>query len=121
MGLTESSKKCAIGLTEVQYLGYVIGHRVIKPQIDKIEAIQNWPKLLSTKQVRAFLGIIGYYLWFIPNFAGRSAPLTDLLKGKKSGMIRWNPQAKEAFQSLKSMLCGQPVLISPNFRKTFIV
>ncbi|CAJ0968777.1 unnamed protein product [Ranitomeya imitator] len=120
-GLTANPKKCAIGLTEARYLGYVIGRAVIKPQVNKIEAIQNWPKPLSSKQVRAFLGIIGYYRRFIPNFAGKSASLTDLLKGKKTVMVKWNPQAEEAFQSLKSALCGQPVLISPDFKKTFIV
>ncbi|XP_077118889.1 uncharacterized protein LOC143774964 [Ranitomeya variabilis] len=121
MMLTANPKKCVIGLTEARYLGYLIGRGVIKPQVNRIEDIQNWPKPLSTKQVRAFLGFIGYYLWFIPNFAGKSAPLTDLLKGKKMVMVRWNLQAEEVFQSLKSALCGQLVLVSPNFKKTFIV
>ncbi|CAJ0929639.1 unnamed protein product [Ranitomeya imitator] len=49
-GLTANPKKCVIGLTEDMYLGYVIGHEIIKPQVNKIEAIQNWPKLLNTKQ-----------------------------------------------------------------------
>ncbi|CAM2113820.1 unnamed protein product [Caretta caretta] len=42
-GLTANPTKCAIGLTEARYLGYIVGRGVVKPQLTKLEAIQNWP------------------------------------------------------------------------------
>lgn len=53
-GLTANPKKCSLGLEEARYLGYIIGRGVIKPQVNKIEAIQGWPRPSTTKQVRAF-------------------------------------------------------------------
>ncbi|XP_069615890.1 uncharacterized protein [Ranitomeya imitator] len=108
-------------MEEVRYLGYVVGRDEIKPQIHKVEAIQGWPQPLSKKQVRAFLGIVGYYRRFIPNFAMVAASLTDLFKGIKSPMAKWSPEAEMAFQGLKLALCKEPVLIAPNFSKEFVV
>lgn len=118
-GLTANPKKCTIGLEEAMYLGYTIGRGLIKPQLNKIDAIQNWPRPLNKKQVRSFLGIAGYYRRFIPNFASMAVPLTDLTKGKNSVMIKWTPEAERAFQSLKQALCSQPVLVCPDFHKPF--
>ena len=120
-GLTANPKKCAIGQEEARYLGYTIGRGVIKPQINKVEAIQNWPRPLNKKQVKAFLGLTGYYRRFIENFASIASPLTDLTKGKDSTMVKWTPEAEQAFQNLKQALCAQPVLVTPDFKKEFIV
>ncbi|CAM4501278.1 unnamed protein product [Lepidochelys olivacea] len=60
-GLTANPAKCAIGLAEAKYLGYIVGRGMVKPQLNKLEAIQNWPRLNRKKQVRAFLGVVGYY------------------------------------------------------------
>lgn len=120
-GLTANPKKCALGLEEARYLGYVIGRGIIKPQINKVEAIQDWPRPSTKKQVRAFLGILGYYRRFVPQFATMAAPLTDLTKGGKAVMVSWNPEAERAFQELKVALCNQPVLITPDFKKEFVV
>uniref|UniRef100_A0A803K005 Gypsy retrotransposon integrase-like protein 1 n=1 Tax=Xenopus tropicalis TaxID=8364 RepID=A0A803K005_XENTR len=120
-GLTANPKKCAMGLEEARYLGYVIGRGVVKPQVSKIEGIQQWPRPNSKKQVRAFLGIVGYYRRFVPNFASLASPLTDLTKGSKAGAVTWTPEAEEAFLNLKASLCRYPVLIAPNFKKEFLV
>lgn len=50
-----------------------------------------------------------------------AAPLTDLTKGGKAVMVSWNPEAERAFQELKVALCNQPVLITPDFKKEFVV
>ncbi|XP_040278263.1 uncharacterized mitochondrial protein AtMg00860-like [Bufo bufo] len=120
-GLTANPKKCSIGLEEVKYLGYIIGRGVVKPQVDKIEAIHYWPRPVNKKQVKAFLGITGYYRWFISNFAAIAVPLTDLTKGSGSLMVKWNYEAEEAFQTLKQALCSQPVLMTSDLRNEFVV
>lgn len=120
-GLTANPKKCCLAMEEVKYLGFIIGRGLVKPQLNKVEAIQNWPRPVNKKQVRAFLGITGYYRRFIPSFATIAVPLSDLTKGKQSNMVKWNPEAEDAFQKLKVALCTQPVLITPDFSKEFVV
>ncbi|CAM4511382.1 unnamed protein product [Lepidochelys kempii] len=59
--LKANPAKCAIGLAKAKYLGYIVGRGMVKPQLNKLEAIQNWHQLNQKKQVRAFLGVVGYY------------------------------------------------------------
>ncbi|XP_061495907.1 uncharacterized protein LOC133390739 [Rhineura floridana] len=67
-GLTIKAKKCQFGLKEVIYLGHKVGSGKITPLWSKVEAIQVWPIPLTNKQVRAFLGVAGFYRKFVRNF-----------------------------------------------------
>ena len=75
----------------------------------------------TKKEVRAFLGLAGYYRGFMPNFATVAAPLSDLTKKQASMKVKWNPAATEAFLTLKGYLCSAPVLLSPDFTKPFVL
>ena len=77
-GLTINPKKCSLAKKEVSYLGYVIGNGVIRPQVEKVEAIRSCTPPTTKKKVRSFLGLMGWYRRFIPNFSERSSPLSDL-------------------------------------------
>ncbi|CAM4619121.1 unnamed protein product [Caretta caretta] len=120
-GLTPNPAKCAIGLAEEKCLGYIVGRGMVKPQLNKLEAIQNWPRPNRKKQVQAFLGMVGYYRRFIPHFATRASPLTDLIKARGPDMVKWTDAAEKAFLDLQTALCSNPVLIAPDFNKEFIL
>lgn len=120
-GLTIRPDKCTLARTETQYLGYVLGHGVIRPQVGKVEAIKRAERPVTKKQVRSFLGLVGWYRRFIPSFSEQAYALTELTKKDKPNRICWTPDCEKAFQGLKSSLCTEPVLQSPDFEKTFIV
>ncbi|XP_024271038.1 alpha-(1,3)-fucosyltransferase 10-like [Oncorhynchus tshawytscha] len=79
-GLTANPKKCHLGLNEAEYLGYTIGSGLIKPQVERTRAIREWLLPWDKKGVRSFLGLTGYYRWFIPNYNTISTPLTNMTK-----------------------------------------
>ncbi|CAM4599644.1 unnamed protein product [Caretta caretta] len=120
-GLTANPAKCAIGLAKAKYLGYIVGRGMVKPQLNKLEAIQNWPWLNRKKQVQAFLGVVGYYRRLIPHFATRTSPLTDLIKARGPDMVKWTDAAEKAFIDLRTALCSNPMLKAPDFNKEFIL
>ena len=120
-GLTANPKKCRLGLRDANYLGYTIGRGCVKPQAGKAEAIREWPRPQTKKQVRTFVGLASYYRRFVPHFASLSAPLTDLTKSRLPDRIQWTEETEKAFQGLKEALCSGPVLVTPDFTKPLVV
>ncbi|GBM62092.1 Retrovirus-related Pol polyprotein from transposon 297, partial [Araneus ventricosus] len=113
---------CKFAQDHVKYLGHVVGNGFRSPTEAKIQSIQAFPTPKTKTQVRAFLGLVGYYSRYIPLYSVIAAPLTDTLKGKaKRGDIDWTEACEEAFQELKGKLIDKPVLYSPNFNREFIV
>ncbi|GFW29111.1 retrovirus-related Pol polyprotein from transposon 17.6 [Trichonephila clavipes] len=88
----------------------------------KVQTILDFPVPRTKTQVRAFLGIAGYYRQYIPMFSSLAAPLTELLKGKsKKGYINWTSECQESFVQLKEKLSTNPVLYAPDFKRQFIL
>lgn len=74
-GLTINTTKCSWAQTEVKYLRYLIGHSQIKPQVEKLKCIQNIQRPQTKKQVRSFLGLIGWYRPFYSPFCISGYPI----------------------------------------------
>jgi len=67
----------------------------------KVTIVLNWSEPTNIKQLRAFLGLIGYYRKFVKNYASIAAPLTKLLK---KDQFNWSVQATSAFNQLKKAI-----------------
>ncbi|XP_066509706.1 uncharacterized protein [Hoplias malabaricus] len=120
-GLTANPSKCHLAREEVSYLGYILGGGQIRPQVDKVEAVRATPQPNTKRRVRSFLGLVGWYRRFIPNFSTKAAALTDLTKKDMPQRVKWTETCEYAFKDLKNALCQEPVLASPDFSKPFIV
>jgi len=89
---------------------------VFVTQSNKAEAILNWQ---PPKNIRSFLGAVGYYRQFIPNYSSMSEPLCRLLK--KNSKFIWSSDQDLSFKFLKQKLMESPVLTFPNFNKPFLI
>ena len=72
--------KCEFGLTEMLYLGHIIGVDGVRVHEEKIRAIRDWPEPRNVTELRGFIGIFTYYRKFIKGFSQLAAPLTDLTR-----------------------------------------
>ena len=108
--LTVNMSKCQFGKSEVHYLGHVIGGGTVKPDPQKLEAVDNYPVPATKKEVRAFLGLSGYYRQFVPHFATIAEPLTELTKAKNPDKVKWSDRCERAFCKLKELLLTPPIL-----------
>lgn len=109
-GLTLNRRKCLIAVKEVRFLGYVVNAEGIRPNPDKLEAIQQFPRPENATQLRGFVGLASFYRKFVPGFAGIAAPLHSLLKKGADVRLDWTDRQEEAFEELKRLLTIAPVL-----------
>ncbi|KAL4100717.1 hypothetical protein QTP88_020751 [Uroleucon formosanum] len=111
--------KCEFLRREVNYLGHVITEDGVKPDRAKVECISNYPVPRNTKEVKAFLGLIGYYRKFIKDFSKKSKPLTNLLKQRQEFI--WTDLCQDAFMFFRRILTEEPLLQHPDFTNPFNV
>jgi hypothetical protein len=111
--------KCAFWLEEIQFLGHVLSAKGIVVDPIKVKDILEWKPPTTVHQVRSFLGLVGYYRRFIPDFSKLVKPITSLLKNDTK--FNWSSRCNEAFEQLKVLLTTAPVLAQPDIEKPFDV
>ena len=119
--LNARPSKCKIAMSTVDFVGHRVGGDCIEPRTALVESIKSYPRPETKKQVRSFLGLVGYYRKFIPNFSSRAAVLTDLTRAKSPTKIKWQDIHELAFQDLKRALHRPPILKPPNWNYEFIL
>ena len=121
-GLTVKPSKCLFGTDKVECLGHTISGKGLEPNQEKIQSIVGAERPTTKKQIRSFLGMVGFYRRFIPRFSAIASPLTDLTKKGCPNKIKdWSHECEAAFELLKQSVTNAPVLALPNFDKQFIL
>lgn len=93
---------------EIEYLGYIMGEGCLKVNPEKVAAISTCSTPKNLRQLRRALGITGWHIRFISDFATINTPLTDLLR--KNRKFMWNSGAEKVFHTLKRALFYAPGL-----------
>ncbi|GBN93928.1 Retrovirus-related Pol polyprotein from transposon 17.6 [Araneus ventricosus] len=120
--LTIKPSKCKFVQNQTKYLGHIVGGRVRSPAEAKIKAVMDFPTPTTKTQIRAFLGLAGYYAHYVKNLSLIAAQLTQLLKGKvKKERVNWTKECNQAFTEFKNRLTEMPVLYAPDYNREFIV
>ena len=65
-GLTVKPSKCYFGFPNVEFLGHLVGGGKLATMVDKTERITTAMRPQMKRQLRAFLGLTGYYWRFVP-------------------------------------------------------
>lgn len=119
--LTARPSKCCIGFPKLECLGHMVSEGILEPHPDKIKAIEDAPRPTTKRQVKSFLGLIGFYRRFVPNFSHVAAALTDATKKGQPNKVKWGDAQENAFRALKKALVSNPILKLPDFSASFIL
>ena len=112
-------KKCYFCHPSLTFLGHIVGRGGISPDPEKIIKVENFPAPKNLTQLRAALGLLGYYRKFIKDFSRHAKPLTMLLK--KDQPFEWKRSQQIAFDRLKEHLIRKPILQYPDFNLPFVL
>ncbi|GFO22577.1 Pol polyprotein [Plakobranchus ocellatus] len=113
--------KCLLRSRTVDLLGHSLGRGAIGLHDENVEKVRDAPRPKMKKEVRAFLGLVGHYKEFVPNFAAVSAPLSDLVRKGQPNIVNWGDSQERAYNSLKVAVTSKPVLQLPNVNKRFVL
>jgi len=69
--------KCEFLRKEVNYLGHQITEAGVRPDPQKVVAIEQFPTSTNPKQLKTFCAMISYYRRFIPNCSKIASPYTS--------------------------------------------
>ena len=118
-GFTLNFEKVTIAASEIKYLGHLLSSKGISVLPDRVAAIHSYPRPSNLRTLRRFLGMVGFYARFIPNFS-KCAAVLHALKRKGSQFI-WTSEHQAAFEAFKTALTETPVLQIPDLNKDFVL
>ncbi|GBG67130.1 hypothetical protein CBR_g81554 [Chara braunii] len=82
-----------------------------KPDPAKTNKISQWPTpLRTTMEVRAFLGVVGFWRIFIKNFAKIAEPIRAMIR--EEGTMDWTEEREGVVQKLKDILTFETIALS---------
>ena len=104
--------KCNFLKKHIQYLGHIVSGEGITPLPKKLDSIQKMLPPKTPKEVKQFLGLIGYYRKFMPRFSDLARTLNALTR--KNMEFEWTLVRQESFDLLKASLMTEPILTYPD-------
>ena len=69
--------------------------------------------------MQSFLGKINFVRRFVPSFSEIVRPLQNMIK--KDSSFSWGDREKQSFIRIREAIAEAPALVSPDFRKDFIL
>ena len=110
-------EKCHFMVTQGIVLGHIVSKNGIEVDKAKVELISNLPTPKCVRDIRSFLGHVGFYRRFIKDFSAIAHPLCNLLA--KDVPFTWSQACEAAFDKLKTMLVSSSIMRSPNWNLPF--
>jgi hypothetical protein len=99
--------KCVFGVPSGKLLGFIISHRGIEANPEKISTITSMKAPTCIKDVQKLTGCMAALNRFISKLGERGLPFFKLLKNQEKFV--WTPEADQALAQLKDFLSKPPV------------
>jgi dUTPase len=116
-GIKLKPSKCQFVRQELQFLGHLISKQGIRPLRRNIEKIASCNPPQSVKELQHWLGLIGFYSKFVPNYSQTLKPLFNLLH--KKAPYKFDEACQKAFETIKRVLTSFPLLAYANPQKPY--
>lgn len=111
--------KCVFGVPSGKLLGFLVSHRGIEANPEKIKAIEKMRPPRNLKEMQRLAGCVASLGRFISKLGERALPFFKLMK--RTGSFEWTPEADAAFESLKRYLTSPPIMVAPRFREPLVL
>jgi hypothetical protein len=111
--------KCAFGVPLGKLLGFLVSHRGIEANPDKVKAIEEMRPPRNLKEMQRLAGCMAALGRFIARSGEKALPFFKLMK--RTGKFEWTPEADKAFAELKRYLTSPPIMVAPASREPLLL
>jgi dsDNA-binding SOS-regulon protein len=111
--------KCVFGVPSGKLLGFIISHRGIEANPEKISAITTMKAPTCIKDMQKLTGCMAALNRFISKLGQQEQPFFKLLKLQEKFM--WTQEADQALAQLKDFLSKPPVLTAPRKKEQLLL
>jgi hypothetical protein len=91
----------------------------LKPDPEKVKAVQNMPSPTDIEGIQRLNGFINYLARFLPRLSDVMEPIRQLTR--KDVPFNWAPAQEKAFADVKQLVINSPVLAFFNERKPVVL
>ena len=96
----------------MEYLGHKISKGRVSMIPEYVQKVKDWPVPKNGKKVATFLGFVGYYRNFIPQYSSFTKRLNGIKKAEK---FLWNEEIERDFVKLKRAFTKGRIQAFPYF------
>jgi hypothetical protein len=107
-GFAISDTKCAFRKSAVVFLGHVLSGEAIRPDPEKVKALQEMKPPTNITEHRGLMGFVNFLSQFLPHYSALTEPLRRLQSGKTH--FRWTEDQQRSFDMLKHLFSQEPCL-----------
>ena len=112
-----AAKKSAFFSHEEKVLGTMVGRRGITAEADRCEAILAWPEPETRKEVRQFVGVVGFVRPFLgAEYSKKMAPLHRYNTDATPKRFKLDAAAAGAFREIKQLVVRRVRLLRPDYQ-----
>ena len=112
-------EKCTFKQWRIEFLGIILKDGTVQMDPAKIKGVADWPPPQNPTDIHSFLGFMGFFHYFIPNYSLITWPLIQLTW--KNIPFNWDKSCVHAFEHLKTLMCTKPILWQPDYTKAFFL
>ena len=116
-GIFINIEKCQFTMNSVNFLGHNISEKGILLSAHNLQKNLDFSLPKDTDHLRSFLGMCNFYKKFVPDYSNLVVPLFELLHKN----FIWSEECNKNFEFLKEKMQKSPLLISPYFKKPYII
>ena len=95
--------KCELACSHPDFLGHRIDKTGVTPLPTSVEAMRNFPRPLTTKDLQRFLGMVNFYHQFIPDATALMTPLYEAASANQK-LLDWTNHLSNVFAQTQQAL-----------------
>jgi type III secretory pathway component EscU len=103
-----NSSKCVFAILRGKFLGFLVSHRAIEPNLEKIQVLLGMNPLKTVKEVKRLIGRLAALSRFIAKLGELSLLFFKILRNVPN--FQWTPECQKSFDELKIYLSFPNIL-----------